>query len=416
MKNIIVISIFMLLPLALYCEEKKSAALAPIATMGDLDEIQKRIVFNRLQESISKYYLLSSQKMYEKAEEEAFQQMDATECTENQCIAIIQELLQVEYFFIFELIKSGKFQQMKISRVDLDGNRDVRTSTCDNCDIGQVNNKIDSLVKSLDNSVEIQNQEIVKSNQKKGDFELWSQVRSSNNISEYSYYLNEFPNGKFVDEARKKINVIEYNSKIKQVLSDIEDCSGNGDGRFFDSQWSIPFAPYGVDQGTGKPVYDGELAKRLYKRGTLSGVEQIVDPESDRITMNILMSASTYGTTSVPTSAISGTSCLDYWDEGHPSIKKYISYNQFYIQENISSGKINYLLPLLSLKGCEKESITTFSGELKNNYNFIYNQSTYPEIQTKILFDKINKIIESNEELTSSCYKYTPSATLALNY
>ena len=41
--------------------------------------------------------------MYEKAEEEAFQQMDADECTEDQCIAIIQELLQVEEFFNLEI-------------------------------------------------------------------------------------------------------------------------------------------------------------------------------------------------------------------------------------------------------------------------------------------------------------------------
>ena len=48
--------------------------------------------------------------MYEKAEEEAFQQMDADECTEEQCIAIIQDLLQVEYFFMFEILKTDDFQ------------------------------------------------------------------------------------------------------------------------------------------------------------------------------------------------------------------------------------------------------------------------------------------------------------------
>ena len=59
-----------------YAQEKKTAALALLASMGDIDEIQKKVIFNSLQESISKYYALSSQKMYEKAEEEAFQQME----------------------------------------------------------------------------------------------------------------------------------------------------------------------------------------------------------------------------------------------------------------------------------------------------------------------------------------------------
>ena len=64
------------------------------------NEIQKNIIYNSLQESLSKFYTLTSTKMYEKAEEEAFQQVDANECTEAQCIAIIQELLQVELFFL----------------------------------------------------------------------------------------------------------------------------------------------------------------------------------------------------------------------------------------------------------------------------------------------------------------------------
>ena len=42
--------------------------------------------------------------MYEKAETEAFEQLDYEECTEAQCIVLIQELLQAEYFFKFEII------------------------------------------------------------------------------------------------------------------------------------------------------------------------------------------------------------------------------------------------------------------------------------------------------------------------
>ena len=31
---------------------------------------------------------------------------------------------------------------MKITRIDLDNNRDVRTTTCKNCDLDQLNNKV----------------------------------------------------------------------------------------------------------------------------------------------------------------------------------------------------------------------------------------------------------------------------------
>ena len=117
--------------------------------------------------------------MYEKAEEEAFQEMDADECTESQCIAIIQELLQTEFFFMFEIVKAGSFQHMKITRVDLDGNRDVRTETCDNCSISQVNGKVDGLVKKLTMIEESEPKPIVEKVKKEPEEEMIVKIREA---------------------------------------------------------------------------------------------------------------------------------------------------------------------------------------------------------------------------------------------
>ena len=156
MRNIIIFTCFVIAQATslmgsnvTFAQEKQTAALAPMGALGELGEIEQRIIFNSLQESLSKYYTLSSQKMYEKAEEEAFQVMDSDECTEEQCIAIIQELLQVEYFFMFEILQTGNFQQMKITRIDIDSKRDVRTATCEDCNISKTNSKVDDLVKSV---------------------------------------------------------------------------------------------------------------------------------------------------------------------------------------------------------------------------------------------------------------------------
>ena len=156
MRNIIIFTFFVIAQATslmglnvTFAQEKPTAALAPMGSLGELNEIEKRIIFNSLQESLSKYFILSSQKMYEKAEEEAFQVMDSDECTEEQCIAIIQELLQVEYLFMFEILQAGNFQQMKISRINIEGNRDVRTATCEDCNISKTNSKVDDLVQSV---------------------------------------------------------------------------------------------------------------------------------------------------------------------------------------------------------------------------------------------------------------------------
>ena len=112
--QILVIVFLMISDFAL-AQEKQTAALAPMGSLGELNEIEKRVIFNSLQESLSRNYILTSQKMYEKAEEEAFQQMDADECTEDQCIAIIQELLQVEDVFHLQVIGEGSDTQLSLS-------------------------------------------------------------------------------------------------------------------------------------------------------------------------------------------------------------------------------------------------------------------------------------------------------------
>ncbi len=178
----LLLSILILFSFSNLHAQKKTAALAPMGSLGELNELEKRVIFNSLQESLSKYYVLASQKMYEKAEEEAFQEMDADECTESQCIAIIQELLQTEFFFMFEIVKAGSFQQMKITRVDLDGNRDVRTETCDNCSISQVNGKVDGLVKKLTVSEEIISTPTVEK-------EKVEPKKQSNQDSKYSFFV-----------------------------------------------------------------------------------------------------------------------------------------------------------------------------------------------------------------------------------
>ena len=179
----ILLSILILFSFTNLYAQKKTAALAPMGSLGELNELEKRVIFNSLQESLSKYYVLASQKMYEKAEEEAFQEMDADECTESQCIAIIQELLQTEFFFMFEIVKAGSFQQMKITRVDLDGNRDVRTETCDNCSISQVNGKVDGLVKKLTVIEESEPKPIVEKVKKEPEEEM-NQNNVNNNYSD----------------------------------------------------------------------------------------------------------------------------------------------------------------------------------------------------------------------------------------
>ena len=116
---------------------------------GKISEMEQRIYFNTLQESLSINYALVSQKLFEQAQEQAFNELDFEECTEEQCFALIQELLQVENLFLFQIVREDTFSQLTLAHIDLDNQRTVRTAFCEDCGIGQINRQIDDLVRKI---------------------------------------------------------------------------------------------------------------------------------------------------------------------------------------------------------------------------------------------------------------------------
>jgi hypothetical protein len=108
--------------------------------------MQKQIIFNSLQESLSTQYVLASQKAFEAAQTQAFDELEYDECTEDQCFALIQQILQVDNLFLFNMTREGNFTQLSLTRVDLDSQRLVRTSSCVECNIEQLNNNVNELV------------------------------------------------------------------------------------------------------------------------------------------------------------------------------------------------------------------------------------------------------------------------------
>ena len=148
-RNIILIFGIMFISGICWAQEKMPAALAPMGALGKFSEMEKQIIFNSLQESLSTYYLLASQKSFEAAQEKAFEELDYEECTEDQCFALIQQILQVDNLFLFSMTREGTFNQLSLTRVDLDSQRLVRTAICEDCGIGDLNSKVDGLVQEI---------------------------------------------------------------------------------------------------------------------------------------------------------------------------------------------------------------------------------------------------------------------------
>ena len=83
-------------------------------------------------EVVSNDFDLISQEEYERAEEEAFQELDYEECTEDQCIKMIQEILQVENMYKIQLVKDENDIQVSLTYTDLD-KKLVKTNFCEDC-------------------------------------------------------------------------------------------------------------------------------------------------------------------------------------------------------------------------------------------------------------------------------------------
>ncbi|MGK5093140.1 hypothetical protein WDW89_14130 [Deltaproteobacteria bacterium TL4] len=129
-------------------DEKPIAAIAPVTSLGEISEVEKQIIFNSLLTKLSQTHNLISQDQFKAAQEMAFEELEAEECTEEQCIRKIQDLLQVENLFVLQVLKHNQDTQLSLTLVDLDKKK-VESDYCQKCDIPTLNSRIDQLVDKL---------------------------------------------------------------------------------------------------------------------------------------------------------------------------------------------------------------------------------------------------------------------------
>ncbi|MGK5092516.1 PEGA domain-containing protein [Deltaproteobacteria bacterium TL4] len=128
--------------------EKSQAAISPLASIGTISVAQQQIVFNSLLDKLSGYYDLISQEQFLKAQETAFEELEAQECTEEQCIRKIQELLQVENMFFLQMIREGNDTQLSLTLIDLE-KKTVKSDYCPGCNTQTLNERVAQLVDKI---------------------------------------------------------------------------------------------------------------------------------------------------------------------------------------------------------------------------------------------------------------------------
>ena len=116
-----ILSLFLLsLPTFGLSQERPETIVIPVSSVGDVTETRKLILQNTLEDELKTHFRLISQDRFEEAQEKAFEELEYEECTEERCIILIQEMLQVENVFHLQVIGEGNDTQLSLSWRTLD--------------------------------------------------------------------------------------------------------------------------------------------------------------------------------------------------------------------------------------------------------------------------------------------------------
>ena len=141
-------------------EQKPESIVVPVAILGEVSDIRRKILQNTLNETISTKFRIVPQERFEQAQEQAFLELDYEECTEDQCIMLIQEMLQVEHLFQLEVIAEGKMIQLSLKLATLYEKKN-KTDLCENCTTRQLVDRLRQLTLSLLAEVDTSDMEVV---------------------------------------------------------------------------------------------------------------------------------------------------------------------------------------------------------------------------------------------------------------
>ena len=128
--------------------ERPQSIVIPISSIGEVSETRQQILQNTLTQELSKHYQILPQDQFERVQEKVFQELDYEECTEDQCIVRIQEVLQIENVFNLQIIGEEGDTQLNLMWMNLDEKRN-QTDYCEGCKTRELSKRIIILVKNL---------------------------------------------------------------------------------------------------------------------------------------------------------------------------------------------------------------------------------------------------------------------------
>ena len=155
---IILISFLLLSSPVIGQSERPETIIIPVSSLGDVSEVRKQILHNTLTNELKKHFRIVPQEKYEQVLEQVFEELEYEECSEDTCIMMVQEMLQVENVFNLQVLGEDKDTQLNLTWRTLDEKKN-ETDVCLGCGTFQLNDKVRGLVEKL---VGVKNVEVVQ--------------------------------------------------------------------------------------------------------------------------------------------------------------------------------------------------------------------------------------------------------------
>ena len=143
------IIVFLIFPATILGQsEKPQTIVVPTGSLGVISEVRKIMLEMTLISNLDDHFAIVPKNLFEEAQEKAFEELEYEECTEEQCIMMIKEILQVENSFQLLLMSEEGDTQISVIWNDLDQKR-VEEEYCEDCKTKELRKSVSGLVKKL---------------------------------------------------------------------------------------------------------------------------------------------------------------------------------------------------------------------------------------------------------------------------
>ena len=149
MKTLLIVVSFLVIAVPTFGQsERPQTIIVPTGSLGDISEVRKKMLEKTLESRLDDYFDIVPKDLFEEAQEKAFQELESDQCTEDQCIMLIKEILQVENAFQLILMAEEGDTQISLTWNDLDRKR-VEEEYCEGCKTKELRESLSKLVSKL---------------------------------------------------------------------------------------------------------------------------------------------------------------------------------------------------------------------------------------------------------------------------